>query len=181
MSRLFAICKPLLFNNNDIYWQSAAIIELHNIHQHFNEEFKRSFRQAQAYLILRLHVELRCISGPYQIWNLNIEHLWDVKCLRGKFMGPCFAFTFFWKGSNCLLTVPHDLLIPYLKWLNKCVEENSDRDASPEKLDESRSSEQLEEADLDELCDVDNTSNHCDKVKGVPGVFEIVLENIMQD
>ncbi len=60
--------------------------------------------------------------------------------------------------------------------MNECVEENSDRDASPEKLDESCSSKQLEEANLDELCDVNYTPNHSDKVKRVPGVFEIVLK-----
>lgn len=115
---------------------------------------------------------------------IKFKYWTTVRCevFARKVYGTVFCIYFlWWKGSNCLLTVPHDLLIPYLKWLNKCVEENSDRDASPEKLDESRSSEQLEEADLDELCDVDNTSNHSDKVKGVPGVFEIVLENIMLD
>ena len=108
------------------------------------------------------------------MWSVCEESLWDrvlhllslVKRLKLPVNGSAWFV---------------DSMIPYLKWLNKCVEENSDRDASPEKLDESRSSEQLEEADLDELCDVDNTSNHSDKVKGVPGVFEIVLENIMLD
>lgn len=70
-------------------------------------------------------------------------------------------------------------LMAHLKWLNKCVEEYPDRDASSEKLDESSCSEQLEEADLDKLGDVNNTSDHSDKVKCVPGVFEVVLNKEM--
>ena len=67
-----------------------------------------------------------------------------------------------------------------LKWLNKSVEKDSHRDASSEKLDESSSSEQLEEANLDKLCDVNNTPDHSDKVKCVPGVFEVVLKKLRQ-
>ena len=68
-----------------------------------------------------------------------------------------------------------------LKWLNKSVEKDSHRDASSEKLDESSSSEQLEEANLDKLCDVNNTPDHSDKVKCVPGVFEVVLKKYVSN
>ena len=48
-----------------------------------------------------------------------------------------------------------------------------------EKFDESRSSEQLEEADLDELGDVHDAPDHGDEVERVPGVFEVVLNTIV--
>jgi hypothetical protein len=59
--------------------------------------------------------------------------------------------------------------------LNKCVEEDSNADTSPQKLNESCGSKEFEEADGDHLRGVDDASHHRDEVEGVPGVLEVVL------
>ena len=69
--------------------------------------------------------------------------------------------------------------IIYLEWLYEGVEEDPDADAAAEKLDQPRCSEQLEETDLDELGDIHDAPNHGDEVKRVPGVFEVVLNTIV--
>ena len=67
----------------------------------------------------------------------------------------------------------------YLEWLYEGVEKDPDADAAAEKLDESGGSEQLEEADLDELGDIHDAPDHGDEVERVPGVFEVVLNTIV--
>ena len=62
-----------------------------------------------------------------------------------------------------------------LERLDKCVEENSNTDTSPQELDQTSRSEEFEEADLDELGHVDDASDHCDEVEDVPRLPEIVL------
>ena len=67
----------------------------------------------------------------------------------------------------------------HLERLNKGVEENSDADTSPKQFDQPSRTEQFEEADLDQLGHVDDTSHHCDEVKDVPRLPEVVLrENV---
>ena len=62
-----------------------------------------------------------------------------------------------------------------LERLDKCVEENSNTDTSPQELDQTSRSEEFEEADLDELGHVDDAPDHCDEVEDVPRLPEIVL------
>ena len=64
----------------------------------------------------------------------------------------------------------------HLDRLNESVEENSDTDRTTQELDKSGRSEEFEEADLDYSSGVYDTTSHSDKVKGIPGVFEIRLE-----
>ena len=64
----------------------------------------------------------------------------------------------------------------HLDRLNESVEENSDTDRTTQELDKSGRSEESEEADLDYSSGVYDTTSHSDKVKGIPGVFEIRLE-----
>ena len=67
-----------------------------------------------------------------------------------------------------------------LERLDKCVEENSNTDASPQELDQTSRSEEFEEADLDELGHVDDAPHHCDEVEDVPRLPEIVLRRTKQ-
>ena len=62
-----------------------------------------------------------------------------------------------------------------LERLDKCVEENSNTDTSPQELDQTSRSEEFEEADLDQLGHVDDAPDHCDEVEDVPRLPEIVL------
>ena len=56
----------------------------------------------------------------------------------------------------------------HLERLDKGVEENSDADTSPKQFDQPSRTEQFEEADLDQLGHVDDTSHHRYEVKNVP-------------
>ena len=67
-----------------------------------------------------------------------------------------------------------------LERLDKCVEENSNTDTSPQELDQTSRSEEFEEADLDELGHVDDAPDHCDEVEDVPRLPEIVLRRTKQ-
>ena len=65
----------------------------------------------------------------------------------------------------------------HLEWLNECVEKNSDADTSPQQFYQPCCSEQLEKPDLNNLGGIDDTSHHGDKIKSVPGIFEIILKS----
>ena len=64
----------------------------------------------------------------------------------------------------------------HLERLDKGVEENSDADTSAKQFDESRRPKQFEKTDLDQLGYIDDASHHCDEVKDVPRLAEIVLK-----
>ena len=46
----------------------------------------------------------------------------------------------------------------------------------PEQLDQAGRPKEIEETNLEKFRHIDDTPNHGDKVKSVPGVFEVVLE-----
>lgn len=60
--------------------------------------------------------------------------------------------------------------------MNKGVEQDPDTDAPAQQLDQASSTEELEETNLDKLCDVNDASHNRDEVKNVPRIFEVVLE-----
>ena len=64
----------------------------------------------------------------------------------------------------------------YLKRLNKSVEKYSDTNTSSQKLDQSGSSEEFEETNLDKFSDVYDATDNSDEIKCVPRVFEVVLK-----
>ena len=68
----------------------------------------------------------------------------------------------------------------HLERLDKGVEENSDADTSPKQFDQPSRPEQFEKTDLDQLGHVDDTSHHCDEVKDVPRLPEVVLRENFQ-
>ena len=74
-----------------------------------------------------------------------------------------------------------DCIVIYLDGLDEGEEQDSDADASPEKLDEPGCAEETEEADVDDLGGVDDAPDHRDEVKRVPGVFEVWLEENFGD
>ena len=61
--------------------------------------------------------------------------------------------------------------------LHKGVEQNSDTDRPPQKLNESGSTEKLQKTHGDHFGGVYDAANHSYEIKGVPRVFEVVLEN----
>ena len=61
--------------------------------------------------------------------------------------------------------------------LHKGVEQNSDTHRPPQKLNESGSSEKLQKTHGDHFGGVYDAANHSYEIKGVPRVFEVVLEN----
>ena len=62
--------------------------------------------------------------------------------------------------------------------LHKGVEQNSDTHRPPQKLNESGSSEKLQKTHGDHFGGVYDATNHSYEIKGVPRVFEVVLQRI---
>ena len=69
------------------------------------------------------------------------------------------------------------LSITYFERLNKGIKKDSNANTTAQQFDQPGSSEQFEEADLDQFSDINDATNYSNEIKCVPGILEVVLKH----
>ena len=57
------------------------------------------------------------------------------------------------------------------------VEKDSNTDTSSQQFDQSGGSEELQKSNLNYFSGIDDTAHHCDEIKSIPRILEIILKN----